>query len=80
MFLLMICRSKKNFFFKELKFFEKDDHIFRNQRDSKIYSFYFDVKVNPITFSDPQQNLKRNYQPNLADSRALLIIYLNISA
>jgi len=51
MFLLMICRSKKNFFFKELKFFEKEDHIFRNQRDSKIYSFYFDVKVNPITFS-----------------------------
>jgi len=45
------------FYFKNLKF---SNHIFRNQRDSKILSIYFDVKINPITFSIRNKNYKQN--------------------
>ena len=34
--------------------------IFRNQRDSKILSLSFDVKINPITFSIRNKNYKQN--------------------
>jgi len=55
--------------------------FFGNHRDSKILSLHFDVKINPIIFSYPQKNLKRNYQQNrLIAKKTTLIIYRIITA